>query len=97
MEKQTRKSKYELKLYVSGASPNSVRAINNLNQLLESHLSGNFTLTIIDVRQEPAVAQREQIIALPMLVREHPGPRRKMIGDMSNTQKVLAGLGIENE
>lgn len=88
---------YELKLYVSGAAPNSVRAISNLQELLKIHLPGRFTLSIIDVHQEPAIAQREQIVALPMLVKEKPGPRRSMIGDMSNTEKVLAGLGIEKE
>lgn len=97
MAKQATEREYELKLYVSGAAPNSVRAISNLQALLETHLPGRYTLTITDVRQEPSVAQREQIVALPMLVKEHPTPRRAMIGDMSNTEKVLAGLGIERE
>lgn len=97
MGKEARKSEYELKLYVSGAAPNSVRAINNLQEILEAHLPGRYNLSIIDVRQEPTVAQREQIVALPMLVKEQPSPKRSMIGDMSNTGKVLSGLGIENE
>lgn len=94
---EAQESEYELKLYVSGAAPNSVRAIHNLQELLKTHLSGRFTLNIVDVHQEPGIAQREQIVALPMLVKERPSPRRTMIGDMSNTEKVLIGLGIENE
>lgn len=90
-------SEYELKLFVSGASPNSARAISNLQELLEEHLPGRYTLTITDVRQDTAVAEQEQIIALPMLVKLNPQPKRKMIGDMSNKKKVLDGLGIINE
>lgn len=94
---EAREFEYQLKLYVSGAAPNSVRAISNLQELLETHISGRFSLNIIDVHQEPAIAQREQIIALPMLVKEQPFPRKAMIGDMSDTKRVLVGLGIENE
>lgn len=95
--KEKDKPEYELKLFVSGAAPNSTRAITNLQEILEAHLPGRYSLTITDVRQETAVAEKEQIIALPLLIKLNPQPRRRMIGDMSNTEKVLAGLGITHE
>lgn len=85
---------FVLTLFVSGVSPNSVRAINNLQRLLEEHVQGRYQLTVIDVRQEKAVAEKEQIIALPLLVRRSPQPERRLVGDMSDTVKVLKGLGI---
>jgi len=85
---------YVLKLYVSGASPNSLRAIDNLQQILETHLAGKYNLTIIDVRQDAAMAEQQQIIALPMLIKVSPLPERRLIGDMSDLRKVLNGLGI---
>ncbi|MBT1709728.1 circadian clock protein KaiB [Fulvivirgaceae bacterium PWU5] len=85
---------YILKLYVSGASPNSLRAIDNLQHILETHLAGKYQLTIIDVRQDAAVAEQQQIIALPMLIKASPLPERRLIGDMSDLRKVLNGLGI---
>jgi circadian clock protein KaiB len=97
MRRAKREFEYELKLFVSGASPNSARAITNLQTILETHLSGRYSLTITDVRQEAAVAVQEQIIALPLLIKVKPEPSRKMIGDMSNTQKVLDGLGLTDK
>jgi circadian clock protein KaiB len=88
---------YDLKLFISGASPNSIRAINNIQRILETHLSGRYNLQIVDVYQEKSVAQREQIVALPMLVRKHPLPERRLIGDMSNEAKVIDGLGFNEE
>jgi circadian clock protein KaiB len=85
---------YVLTLFVSGASPNSVRAINNLQKILEDHARGNYKLTVIDVHQERNVAEMEQIIALPLLIKRLPLPERRLIGDMSDTVKVLNGLGI---
>lgn len=96
-EKEKDELEYELKLFVSGAAPNSTRAITNLQEILETHLPGRYSLTITDVRQETAVAEREQIIALPLLIKLKPQPARRMIGDMSNTEKVLTGLGIMHE
>lgn len=96
-EKEKDELEYELKLFVSGAAPNSTRAITNLQEILETHLPGRYLLTITDVRQETAVAEREQIIALPLLIKLKPQPARRMIGDMSNTEKVLTGLGIMHE
>ena len=87
---------YDLKLFVSGASPNSVRAINNIQRILEAHVSGKYDLQIIDVYQDKSIAQPEQIVALPMLVRKHPLPERRLIGDMSNELKVIEGLGLNH-
>lgn len=83
-----------LKLYVTGASPNSVRAVSNLKTLCETHLKDNYDLEIIDVHQQPLMAESEQIIALPLLIKRSPGPERRLIGDMSNTERVLKGLGL---
>lgn len=91
------KDRFVLTLFVSGASPNSVRAISNLQRILEERIKGRYKLTIIDVHQEREAAEREQIIALPLLVKSFPEPARRLIGDMSNTEKVIKGLGIVSE
>lgn len=88
------KSEYHLKLFITGASPNSVRAINNIKSICEKYLKDKYILEIIDVYQIPEIAQREQIIALPTLLKKGPGPGRRLVGDMSDTDKVLRGLGI---
>ena len=88
---------YQLSLFITGASPNSVRAINNIKSICEEYLSGNYELKIIDVYQLPEVAQREQIIALPTLIKRGPAPERRLVGDMSDTNKVLRGLGITDK
>lgn len=88
------KDEFVLTLFVSGASPNSVRAISNLQKILENHVRGKYQLTVIDVHQEKAAAEREQIIALPLLIKKFPQPERRLIGDMSDMKKVLKGLGI---
>ena len=85
---------YRLRLFVTGATPNSTRAIANLKNLCETYLSGNYELEIIDVYQQPLIAENEQIIALPMLVKQTPFPQRRLIGDMSDTEKVLRGLNL---
>jgi circadian clock protein KaiB len=85
---------YVLRLFVTGASSNSVRAISNLKQICETHIKGNYSLEIIDVYQQKAIAETEQIIALPLLIKTLPLPSRRLIGDMSDTDKVLRGLGL---
>lgn len=85
---------YILRLFVTGASTNSVRAISNLKQICEAHIKGNYSLEIIDVYQQKALAESEQIIVLPLLIKLQPLPERRLIGDMSDTEKVLHGLGI---
>src|SRR5215217_5868199 len=83
---------YELKLFVTGATTNSVRAIGHIRAICESYLQGNYSLEIIDVYQQRELAEIEQIIALPLLVKLSPPPYKRMIGDMSDTAKVLKGL-----
>lgn len=86
---------YILRLYISGASPNSVRAVNNIKSICEKYLKDNYELEIIDVYQQPIVAQHEQIIALPLLIKLQPFPVRRLIGNMSDSEKVLKGLDLE--
>ncbi|MDN3583376.1 circadian clock KaiB family protein [Mucilaginibacter flavus] len=88
---------FQLRLFVTGASPNSSRAISNLKEICETFLKGNYQLEVIDVYQQPLIAEREQIIALPLLIKKAPGVERRLIGDMSNTNKVLRGLGLPAE
>ncbi|GAB2604441.1 circadian clock KaiB family protein [Spirosoma areae] len=85
---------YQLHLFVTGASVNSVRAITNLKHLCETYLAGKYSLEVIDVYQQKDVAEQEQIIALPLLIKRQPLPERRLIGDMSDTEKVLKGLGL---
>ncbi len=87
---------YLLRLFVAGTSPASVRAINNLKEILEEHLKDRYELEIIDVHQQPELAQQDNITAVPVLVKKDPIPTRLLIGDMSNKQKVLKGLGLIN-
>lgn len=84
-----------LRLYVAGKSPKSVNAIANIKKICEQNLQGRYELEVIDLYQQPQLAQGEQIIALPTLIRELPLPLRRIIGDMSNTERVLVGLDIQ--
>jgi circadian clock protein KaiB len=88
------KDVYRLRLFVTGATPNSSRAISNLKEICEKYLKGNYELEIIDVYQQPLIAEREQLIALPLLIKNSPLPKRRLIGDMSDTEKVLKGLNV---
>lgn len=85
---------YELKLYITGATPNSTRAVTNIRRICEAHLMGRYKLEIIDVYKEAAVAEVAQLVALPMLIKTHPSPERRLIGDLSDEHKVLQGLGL---
>ena len=85
-----------LKLFVTGASPNSIRAITNIKNICELNLKDNYDLEIIDVYQQPLMAESEQIVALPLLIKKYPLPERRLIGDLSDTAKVLKGLGIKD-
>lgn len=95
VNKKTGLPVFVLRLFVTGASPNSTRAISNLKNICEEYLKGRYELEIIDVYQQPLMAEREQLIALPLLIKKTPGSERRLIGDMSNKIKVLQGLGIE--
>jgi circadian clock protein KaiB len=85
---------YILKLYVAGLSPKSATAIANINKICEENLQGRYQLDVIDLYQQPQLAEGEQIIAIPTLIRKLPLPLRRIIGDLSNTERVLVGLDI---
>jgi circadian clock protein KaiB len=86
-----------LRLYVAGQSPKSLRALANLKALCETHLAGRYDIEIIDLVEQPAMARSDDILAIPTLVRRLPAPPRKIIGDLSNTARVLAGLRLQPE
>lgn len=86
--------KYVLQLFVTGILPNSVRAIGNIKSICEKYLKDRYELEIIDIYQQPELAYTEDIIAVPLLIKKSPFPQERMVGDMSNTEKVLNGLGI---
>jgi circadian clock protein KaiB len=90
-------SSYILKLYVAGQSPKSVHAITNIKKICEENLQGRYELEVIDLYQQSQLAQGEQIIAVPTLIRKLPPPLRRIIGDMSNTERVLVGLDIRSK
>src|SRR6476620_4931410 len=89
------RQKYVLRLYVTGSTPRSTKAISNLRALCEQHLSGRYDLEVIDIFQQPVLAKGEQIIAAPTLIKQLPAPLRKMVGDLSDTQRVLMGLDLQ--
>lgn len=86
--------KYLLKLYITGQTPRSERAITNLRRLCEAQLAGRYEMVVIDVLERPQLAEEEKILATPTLVREAPPPRRRIIGDLSDIAKVLIGLDL---
>jgi circadian clock protein KaiB len=88
---------YVLRLYVAGQTPQSVRAITNLKKICEENLKGRYVLDVIDLYQQPQLAQGEQIIAVPTLIKKLPPPLRRIIGDMSNTERLLVGLDLRKK
>ena len=90
----TEPQQYVLQLYVAGSTPQSSRAITNLKAICEAHLKDRYELTVIDLYLHRELAQGQQIVVAPMLVRLFPEPVRRMIGDLSNTQRVLAALDL---
>jgi len=85
---------WELRLYVAGQTVKSVTALANLKKYCEEHLKGRYQLEVIDLLQNPQLAEGDQILAIPTLVRKVPSPIRKIIGDLSNKERVLVGLDI---
>ena len=85
---------YVLRLYVTGMTPRSIRAVENVRAICEEHLQGRYDLEVIDIYQQPTLAEGEQIIAAPTLIKKLPLPLRKVIGDMSSTERVLIGLDL---
>jgi len=86
--------RYVLRLYVTGMAPRSVRALNNLQAICEEHLPDRYDLEVIDIYQQPALTRGEQIVAAPTLIKKLPLPMRRIIGDMSNRNRVLMGLDL---
>jgi circadian clock protein KaiB len=91
------RAKYVLRLYVTGMTPKSTRAIANVQKLCEKYLEGAYELKVIDIYQQPKLAAGEQIIATPTLIKQLPLPFRKLIGDMSDTEKFLVGIDLKNK
>lgn len=85
---------WELRLYIAGKTPRAVRAFENLKRICEEHLAGSYHIEIIDLLETPTLARDHQIVAVPTLVRRLPEPVRKIIGDLSNTERVLVGLDV---
>ncbi len=85
---------YRLRLYVAGQTPKSVLALKNLKQICDEHLHGRYEIEVIDLRENPQLASGDQSLALPTLVRRLPEPIKKIIGDLSNTERVLVGLDL---
>lgn len=85
---------WDLRLYVAGATPKSVAALRNLQRFCEEHLAGRYHIEVIDLMKHPQLAKGDQILAVPTLVRKLPEPIRKIIGDLSDTERVLIGLDL---
>lgn len=86
---------YVLRLYVAGQAPASTRALANLKEICEQRLKGRYSLEVIDLYQQPERAKVDQIVALPTLIKELPEPLRRIIGDLSDTERVLVGMGLD--
>ena len=91
----TERSSWNLRLYVAGQTPRSLTAFKNLKDICEEYLKGKYQIEVIDLMENPTLARGDQILAIPTLVRKLPQPIRKIIGDLSNTERVLVGLDIQ--
>jgi len=97
MAREVESNRYILRLYVAGRTPKSLLAIANLNKICEEHLVGRYKIEVVDLMENPQLARDEQILAIPTLVRKLPSPMRKIIGDLSNTERVLVGLDLRKK
>lgn len=88
---------YELRLYVAGQTPKSLAAFANLKKICEEHLAGQYHIEVVDLLKKPQLASGDQILAIPTLVRKLPQPLKKIIGDLSNTERVLIGLDLREK
>lgn len=86
--------RWELRLYVAGQTPKSLAAFANLREICEKHLKGQYSIEVIDLLEDPQLAAGDQIMAIPTLIRKLPTPMKKIIGDLSNTERVLVGLDL---
>ncbi len=91
---KSKRETWELRLYVAGQTPKSIAAFTNLKNICEEHLAGQYSIEVVDLLVHPQLARGDQIIAIPTLVRKLPEPVRKIIGDLSNTERVLVGLDL---
>jgi circadian clock protein KaiB len=87
-------AEFDLRLYVAGQTPKAVRAFANLRKICDEHLAGRYNIEVIDLLEDPQLGRGDQILALPTLVRRLPQPIKKIIGDLSNTERVLVGLDL---
>jgi len=94
LPEQERTALWELRLYVAGQTPKSIAAFANLKRICEEHLAGQYAIEIIDLLENPQLGRGDQILAIPTLVRKLPTPIKKIIGDLSNTERVLVGLDL---
>jgi circadian clock protein KaiB len=94
---QRTKKTWELRLYVAGQTPKSLAAFANLKKICEEHLAGQYHIEVIDLLKQPQLASGDQILAIPTLVRKLPSPIKKIIGDLSNTERVLVGLDVREQ
>jgi circadian clock protein KaiB len=85
---------FHLRLFVAGQTPRSLRAVSNIQKICTEHLQGRYRLEVIDLYQEPQLAQSEQIVAVPTLIKRLPLPTRRVVGELSDSARVLAGLGL---
>jgi circadian clock protein KaiB len=88
-------AEWQLRLYIAGQTPKSITALENIKKYAEEHLKGKYSIEIIDLLKNPQLAEGDQIFAVPTLVRKFPEPIRKIIGDLSNEERVLVGLNIK--
>lgn len=86
---------YELRLYVAGQTPRAIAALGNLKKICEEHLKGRYRVEVVDLLEQPQLARGDQILAIPTLVRKLPSPIKKIVGDLSNSDRVLVGLDLK--
>lgn len=96
MDRQETDKKWRLRLYVAGMTPAAERALANLEEIAQEHLAEKYEIEVIDLLENPGLAEGEQIFAVPTLVRKLPPPLRKIVGDLSNTEQVLVGLDLKS-
>lgn len=94
MKKAAGTGRYRLRLYVAGQTPRSITALANLRQICDEHLKGRYVIEVVDLLEKPQLARGDQILAIPTLVRRLPPPVKKIIGDLSNAERVLVGLDL---
>ena len=90
----TSTERWDLRLYTAGQSPKSLAALSNLKRICDEHLAGRYSIEVIDLMKNPRLAKDDEIVAIPTLVRKLPAPLRKIIGDLSNTERALVGLQL---